>query len=219
MIYIHINSNRPEKEKVRKAAEIIRNGGIVIFPTDTVYGIGARADRARSLYRVYYIKKREKKKPFILFIRNKNELKRFARGIPGDARGIIRKFWPGAITLVFRASAKVKAPVRDSRGTVGIRIPGNIVMLRVLGAAGVPFATTSANISGQRSPVKISDIPLSMLAKADLVIDGGKCPAGKPSTVLDLTVKPFRMLREGAVSLKQLKVKSLRLKVDPRRSL
>ena len=204
MNILYINSKNPEKKKVGKAAGIIRKGGVVIFPTDTVYGIGARADRKVSVGRIFRIKGRAGNKPLILFIINKRDLNIYIKCIPAGAKKIIARFWPGALTMVFKAGRGIRFPVKDRRGTVGIRMPDHRFLLAVLKKAGVPFATTSANISGQKSPTSVKDIPETMLNKADLVIDGGRTSKGKASTVLDLTAEPFRVLREGAVSLKQL---------------
>jgi len=213
MNILYIKSKKLEKEKVREAAGIIRKGGIVIFPTDTVYGLGARADRKIPIGRIFSIKGRAGNKSLILFINNKRDLNIYTKCIPELANKLAKRFWPGALTMVFKAGRSVRFPVKDRRGTVGIRMPDHRFLLAALKKAGVAFATTSANISGQKSPTSLKDIPENILDKADLVIDGGRISKGKASTVLDLTTEPFRVLREGAVSLKQLKSQNVKCKM------
>jgi len=205
MKILKINPEKPEKEKIEEVAEILEKGGVVIFPTDTVYGIGAGIDKSKSLEEIYKIKGRKKEKPLILFIPYKKDLKKFVSRVPFRARKIIRELWPGAITLVFQASEEVKPPVRDERGTVGIRIPAHPLPLAILRAANFPLATTSANMAGESSARAIAEIPHRVISKADLVVDGGQVPIGKPSTVLDLSVRPFKILREGAISSAYIK--------------
>ncbi|PIZ16017.1 threonylcarbamoyl-AMP synthase, partial [Candidatus Desantisbacteria bacterium CG_4_10_14_0_8_um_filter_39_17] len=188
-----INSKKPERKKIEDAAAIVRKGGVIIFPTDTVYGIGASAFNSRAVNRIYKIKGRERKKPLILFIKYKKDLHKFVAKIPGKSYKFIKKFWPGPLTLIFKSSKK---------GTIGIRIPKHPVPLALVGAAG-PMATTSANISGYKSARKIGNISKKLLKRVDLVIDGGSASAGKESTILDLTQKPFRVLREGVAKINE----------------
>lgn len=190
-----------EKDKIKEVAGIIKKGGIVIFPTDTVYGIGASAFNQNAVKRIYKIKGRQKKKPLILFIRHKKEISRFIKKIPKNSYNLIKKYWPGSLTLIFNAKKNVPSWLKDKRSTIGVRIPDNPIALAIVESAG-PLATTSANISGKKSPVKIKDIPVRLLKKVDLVIDGGPAKIGRESTVLDLTEEPFKVLRKGAIKIK-----------------
>ena len=198
---VKINPKRPQQKKIEEAAEIIRKGGVVIFPTDTVYGIGAGIFNKKAITRIYKIKGRDRKKSLVLFINSKKDLDKFTERIPEKGYRFIKEFWPGPLTLIFKASKKIPFGLKDKRGTIGVRIPGHAVARGLVGAAG-PLATTSANVSGCKSARKIKDISKKLFAAVDVVIDGGSTPVGKESTVLDLTQKPFKVLREGAVRIK-----------------
>lgn len=204
MKIVEISPQKPDKKKIKEAAEIIKKGGVVIFPTDTVYGIGASAFNAEAANRIYKIKGREKKKPLILFIGYKKDLHNFVTGVTEKGYGFVKKFWPGPLTLIFKTSKKIPPWLKDERGTMGVRIPDHPVPLALVRNSG-PMATTSANISGYKSAKKTGNIPKRLLEEVDLVMDGGSVPVGKESTILDLTREPFMVLRKGAIPIRNEK--------------
>lgn len=198
-----IDIKKINKDNILDITGTIRSGGLIIFPTDTVYGLGTDVFNKKSIDRIYKLKQRNIRKSLILFLYKKSDLKKFVKEIPEGARRLIDRFWPGPLTLIFKATKYAPDSVK-SGATVAIRIPGCKPLLRIMKKADVLLATTSANISGNKSALGIKEMPLRLLMGADLVLDTGCISKGRESTILDLTRKPFKVLREGAVSVKQL---------------
>ncbi len=178
--------------------EILKKGGIIAFPTDTVYGIGADAQNKIAVKKIYDLKGRDYRKPLILFIHDKKELGKYVKEIPAGAKRLIDEFWPGALTLIFKA--KEECPIKAEDGTIGIRIPNNKEILKILKVYKNPLATTSANPSGEAPPRSAKEIKL----KVDYVINGGKTKYNLPSTVLKVSEKPFKILRRGRVGVYEI---------------
>ncbi|MBI2552773.1 L-threonylcarbamoyladenylate synthase [Candidatus Uhrbacteria bacterium] len=222
MKIVKISAQRPDSKVIAHAAEIIRRGGLVVFPTETVYGLGADAFNARAVRKIFKIKGRPEKKPLIVHISKKSTIDILARDVPSVARALVRKFWSGPLTLVFHAQkalpdlvlGKLNSSIVPSmelfiqpKGrvkTVAVRMPAHKVALALIRAAG-PLAAPSANFSGEKPPTRVSDISRALLRRVDLVLDAGSTSVRVPSTVLDLTVSPPKILREGAINKKQLK--------------
>ena len=195
MRIVRILTQKPDPKIIKEAAQVIRRGGLVIFPTETVYGLGADAFNSKAVRKIFKIKGRPKQKPLIVHVSKKSTLDVLARDIPRVARALAQKFWPGPLTLVLHARR---------RRTVAIRMPDHPVALALIRAAG-PLAAPSANFSGDPPPRSVGEIPWALLKKVDLVLGAGRCPVGVPSTVIDLTVNPPKILREGAIKATQLK--------------
>lgn len=185
---LKIDRLRPQRKSIDEAVEVLRSGGIVILPTDTVYGIAASPEHAGAMNRIYKLKSRSLRKPLVRLIASERDLKDIVPPSP-LVRSFIRKFWPGPLTLIFKKS-KGK--------TVGYRVPEHKVALGILRKTG-PLAVTSANISGGKSISSIREMESWLLDRVDLVVDAGDCPLKRESTVLDVTSVPFRILRKGAV--------------------
>ena len=192
---IKINSEKPERKRIREAIRILRRGGLVIFPTDTVYGLGASIRFPKTLRKIYRIKKRAGRKPLVLLIGFKKDIGKFTDKLSNEAKKLVRDFWPGALTLVF-PSKKYK--------TIALRMPDHRIVLGLIRGAG-PLAVTSANLSGKKENVTLKAVENRLLKEADLCIDGGRAPRGSVSTVLDVTKHPFKVIREGCIKKKELK--------------
>ncbi len=192
---IKINSEKPERKRIEQAVRVLRKGGLVIFPTDTVYGLGASIRFPKTIRKIYRIKKRSSKKHLVFLIGCKKDVEKFTGKLSDEARRLVRDFWPGALTLVF-PSKKYE--------TIALRIPRNKIALELIRGAG-PLAATSANLSGKRENVILKTVENRLLREADLSIDGGKAPRGSVSTVLDVTDYPFRVIREGCIKEKELR--------------
>ena len=188
---IKIDPRNPEEDKISEAASVIRGGGLVIFPTDTVYGLGADARNKEAVGKVYQVKKRPQNKPLIIQVGDVGQIHSFVAAVPRQASVLIEKFWPGALTLVFKR--------KDSSQTVALRMPDNRIALSLMKRAEAPLTSPSANLSGKPSPSRIEEIDEELVRKVDLVIDGGKTKIGVASTILDLTTFPPKVLREGAI--------------------
>ena len=188
---------------LERAAELLRAGQLVAFPTDTVYGVGAPAFDANAVASIYVAKERPPDKAIPVLIADASDLPRIAASVPDCARALIARFWPGALTLVLPKRPDVSEIV-SSDETVAVRIP-NLDLARALLRLTGPLAATSANRSGQPSPVTAADVMAQLGGRIAAVLDGGPCPGGIPSTVVDCTTSPPRVLREGALSLSVLR--------------
>lgn len=193
------------EQDIARAAEVLREGGVVAFPTDTVYGVGAHALLPASVERLYTVKQRPRDKAIPLLLSDVGALQQVAASIPGAAYDLARSFWPGALTIVLRRSAAVPDAVTAGGETVAVRVPDHAVVHDLIAALGAPLAATSANLSDQPAPDTATGVLLQLDGRIDLLLDGGRCPGGVASTVVDLTVSPFKVLRQGAISEVQVR--------------
>jgi len=205
-VVVKIDPRRPEKKIIENAALVIRRGGLVVFPTETFYGLGANALDGRAVKKIFRVKGRPENKPLIVLIANKKDLRRLASYIPPVAYKLINKFWPGPLTLIFKRKKIIPKEVTAGGSTIAIRLSSHPVALALVRAAGVPITAPSANLSG-RPPHQTIRGALKELGKhkeIGLFLDGGTTPLGKPSTILDLTKKPPKILRTGSITKKEL---------------
>ncbi len=194
---------RDDAEGLLQAAHAIREGRVVVFPTDTVYGVGAAADQDAACRRLFELKGRTATKAIPILIAATIDLERIVESVPESARKLMRRFWPGGLTLVFRRHPSFRSAALGDGDTVGVRIPNDLRARALINAAGGLLAATSANASGKPSPVTADDAA-AQLPGVDVIVDGGPCPGGVESTVVDVTVDPPRILREGAISAAQI---------------
>ena len=193
-----------EMESVEKAAAIMKSGGIVAFPTETVYGLGAIATDAAAVKKIFEAKGRPGDNPLIVHIANTDMMKDLIDGdIPLDANLLCEEFWPGPLSMILPRSRKVPDAVTAGLNTVAIRMPSNTVALELIKAAG-PIAAPSANSSGRPSPTTAKHVFNDLNGQIPLILDGGSCRVGLESTVLDLTCTPPRVLRPGGVTPEQI---------------
>lgn len=193
---IKVNSVRPEPAKIKKAALILRSGGLVVFPTETVYGLGANMLDKGAIEKVYRIKNRPRAKPLTVHIADIRMAKKMAGEIPSKAKRLMDAFWPGPLTLILKNKNGEK---------VGFRMPDNRIAFSLIKEAAVPVVAPSANISGKRPPTTAKEILDDLGGKIDMVLDGGKTQIGVESTVVDLSGRQYKILREGAISKKEIK--------------
>lgn len=190
---------------VRTAAEVLRAGKLVAFPTETVYGLGANALDPEAVARIFAAKGRPATNPLIVHVADAKELPAVAAEVPSLAGKLIDAFWPGPLTLVLSKNAAVPDAVTAGGPTVAVRQPNHPLALELLRAAGVPVAAPSANRSGELSPTTADHVLASLNERIDFVLDGGPCPGGLESTVLDVTGPVPRLLRPGLVTVEQLR--------------
>jgi L-threonylcarbamoyladenylate synthase len=195
------NINQPD---LQKAIRILKAGGVVAFPTDTVYGLGAAADNPAAIRRVFEIKQRPFTQALPLVLANAAQADTVAINIPEEARILMARFWPGALTLVLKKSARVPDVVTAGSGTVAVRVPNHVLSLALIRGVGIPLVGTSANIHGKPSPVTAEEVNAQLEGKVDYVIDGGRTPVGVESTIVDMTVSPPKILRHGAISSEEI---------------
>ena len=184
-----------------KAVEILKNGGIVIFPTDTAYGIGCRIDDERAVRKLFEVRKRPKDKAVPVLCSSIRMVREYVQPFDSDVRQLMQKYWSGALTLVLSAKTnKVPELIRGGGKTIGVRIPDHSIVRRIIKEVGVPILGPSANFAGKKTPVTISDLDPELVRKVDFVLPG-RCKIKQPSTVVDVTAKPWRVIRAGAVGI------------------
>lgn len=186
---------------LEKAVKILKNGGIVIFPTDTAFGIGCRIDNEEAVQRLFEIRKRPKEKAVPVLASSIEMVEKYVEPFDWEIRNLMDKYWPGALTLVLNCKTeKVPSLLRGGGKTIGIRIPDNASITEIINRVGVPILGPSANFSGEKTPFEFLDLDPELLSKVDFVLHG-ECRLKKPSTVLDVSVKPWSIIREGAVKI------------------
>jgi L-threonylcarbamoyladenylate synthase len=181
----------------------LAGGGLIVVPTDTVYGIACSAFNPTAIARVYELKGRSYDKPLPIFIPDASQLSLVAADIPTEAFRLVGGFWPGALTLVLK-TAPLAAAAAHGRSTIAIRVPDHGVTRTLLDHAGVPIAATSANQSGEPSINNGEDAVAQFKGRVDVIVDGGASLIGRESTVVDASRFPFMVLREGAIPKKEL---------------
>lgn len=189
-----------QQGEIQRAAQLLKAGQLVAFPTETVYGIGALGLSLEAIERLYAAKNRPAGKAFSLQVANANMIQQIAAYVPLMARRLLDKFAPGPITVVLPKAAAVPDLVTGGRDTVGIRIPDNPVALALLEAVNAPLAVPSANISGHISPKTGADVYGDMAGRLAMILDAGACAIGKESTIVDCTGDRPVILRHGAIS-------------------
>ena len=190
------------KEALQIALVILHKGGLVAFPTDTVYGLGALAFNGTAVESIYLAKDRPIEKAIPVLIGDVMDLEKVSDDIPDEARTLASHFWPGPLTVIVPKKPTLPEAV-SATSTVGVRVPDHPVARELLGAAG-PMAVTSANISGQPSPATAQEVFDQLKGRIELIIDGGRTPGGVPSTLVDCTGSEIKVLREGPISLEQI---------------
>lgn len=193
------------EEQLHRAAEIIKNGGLVAIPTETVYGLGASALSDEAVARIFAVKGRPQDNPLIIHVHGAEALEKWCREVPETALLLANKFWPGPLTMVLRKQPSVPERVTAGMDTVAVRCPDHPATLRLIELAGVPIAAPSANISGKPSPTSAEHVRHDIDGMVEAIVDGGECRVGLESTIIDMSVSPPRLLRPGGVSLEQLR--------------
>jgi L-threonylcarbamoyladenylate synthase len=202
---VKLDPRSPDERLLKEAAAFLQAGKTVAFPTETFYALGASAYHEPALQKVFAIKGRMFDKPLPLIIHGESMLEEIAVRIPECARSLMRAFWPGPLTLIFKASEKIPPLLTASTGTVAVRDSSHPLARLLVKEARLPITSTSANISDKASCDSAEAVEQQLGDRLDLIIDGGPTPGGLPSTIVDLTVSPPRILREGAVSSQLLR--------------
>lgn len=190
---------------IAAAAALLRAGELVAFPTDTVYGVGAIAWDAAAVARLYTAKLRAADKAIPVLLADPADLALVAREVSPLAQALARRFWPGPLTLIVPRAAAVPDEVTAGGDTVAVRVPDHPLARALIRAAGAPLAATSANLSGAASPVTAEEVVAQLAGRVALILDGGRCPGGVPSTLVDITGERPVILRPGPISLEEIR--------------
>ena len=197
---IEVDPARIDSRVIEQAARIIRGGGLVAFPTETVYGLGADATSEPAVRRIFEAKRRPADNPLIAHVSGREMLDRVASGVGITAERLIERFWPGPLTLVLKRKPILAESVSAGLETVAVRMPDNRVALKLIQQSGVPLAAPSANVSGRPSPTTADHVLRDLEGRVDMIIDGGATNIGIESTVVDLTANPPVILRPGWIT-------------------
>lgn len=194
----------PEKEKISQAAAILESDGLIGYPTETVYGLGANIFSERAVQRIFEVKGRSTAKAIIVIVSSLTMLEKLVKQITPSAQRLIQHFWPGPLTLIFEAADHVPRAVCGGGTSIAIRIPKHPVCLDLIERCGFPLTSTSANLAGGENPLSAGQVQATFGNQLDLILDAGPSPSRVPSTLLDLRDQQVRLLRAGAIELPQI---------------
>lgn len=194
-LVLKVDPDNPDGKIIARAAGVLKRGGLVAFPTETVYGLAAKALDRRAMAALRRVKNRPGNKPFTVHIADEGIIEKMGCRITEEAAILINKFWPGPLTIILRSCTGRK---------IGFRMPANAVALKLIRKTGVPIVAPSANISGRRPPVSASEVLGELDGKIGVILDGGRTKVGVESTVLDLSLPKPKVLREGAISKEKI---------------
>ncbi|MBE7035794.1 MAG: threonylcarbamoyl-AMP synthase [Ruminococcaceae bacterium] len=206
---------KEDSKVLKEAAEKLAAGGLVAFPTETVYGLGANALNETAVANIFVAKGRPQDNPLIVHISDREMLQKVVRSIPEQAERLMEAFWPGPLTIIFEKSNLISKTVTAGLDTVAVRMPSHPVALSLIEKSGVPVAAPSANLSGSPSTTKAEHVIADLSGKVDYIIDGGACRVGLESTVLDLTGEVPQILRPGGVGIEALQAVLGEVRYEP----
>ncbi len=197
---VAVDSKKPEPDIIKRAGKIIKNNGVVIFPAQCLYGVAVKALNQKAVKKVFNLKQRPLNNPILILIHDQAQLSELVQEIPESAKKLMDAFWPGNLTIVFKAKKNVPRLLTANTGKIGVRIPVHPVARALVKDISVPITGTSANISGQQGCSKPGELNQSIIDHADLVLNAGKLKGGAGSSVVDVTPSKIRLLRAGAIS-------------------
>jgi L-threonylcarbamoyladenylate synthase len=191
-------------DEIKKGIEILKTGGLVAYPTDTVYGLGACADNIQAVKRIYLVKKRPLNMPLPLLLADVSWINKFTSRIPSIALPLIDRFMPGALTLVLPKANSVSDIISGGKQTIALRVPAHPIAVALIEGTGSPVVGTSANISGSPSALTAQEVEKQLGNSINYIVDGGKCPGGIESTIIDVTGEIPVILRQGAITQEEI---------------
>lgn len=210
---IKVDNNNIDVKKINSAAKILRDGGTVAFPTETVYGLGANIFNESAVKRIFEAKGRPSDNPLIVHISKVDQMKSIVKNINKKTLTIMENFWPGPLTLILYKNSQIPDIITAGLDTVAVRYPSHPVAKKLIEYANIPVAAPSANISGKPSPTKAKHVIDDLMGKVDVIVDGGNCEVGLESTVLDMTSDTPIILRPGGITYEQIVQKIGRVEI------
>ena len=208
-----IKDIRDDIDYIKEAGSIIKDGGIVAFPTETVYGLGADALNSEAVKKIFIAKGRPQDNPLIVHVSSK-DLSNLVKDVPKVAQDLMNKFWPGPLTIILDKKDIIPDETSAGLNTIGIRMPNNEIALKLIELSGKPIAAPSANISGRPSPTEVERCVEDLDGKVDYILGGNKSDIGVESTIVDCTVNPPMVLRPGGITLEMLREVDSRIEID-----
>ena len=207
MEYINLKNEKWEKKSLDKIAKIIKNGGITIIPTDTVYGIATNAQNEEAVKKIYDLKKREPQKPMSILVSSIEMIEKVANEITEKEKKIMECFFPGAITIILKKNKSVPSIVTAGLDTIGVRMPDNKIVLELIEKIKVPIIATSCNLAGEKAATDIDQISYEIKNGVDYVLDDGKSKIAIPSTIVKVEKEQIKILREGSIKKEDIERK------------
>jgi len=203
---IQVDPQKIDHAQITGIVRVLKRDGIIVFPTETFYGLGACCYSASAVNKVYALKERGKRKPLSVVIADLKMLADIVSNIPPVFEKIAEEFWPGPLTMVLEASSRLPSSLLGPKKTIGVRLPGHAWLRELIRTAGFPLTATSANLTGEKEISHPDDAVRVFMGKVDMIIDAGPTTGGLPSTVLDLTQDKPVILREGAIPASRLNI-------------
>jgi len=200
VLQVDFEQPNTSSKAIKDIQSVLNAGGVIAFPTDTFYGLGADPFNPNALSKIFQVKQRPADKPLLVLIHSLDQLSDLGQEVTDNARKLMERFWPGPLTLIFKAAPGLPDALTAGTGTIGVRLPGHPFTRRLLETLGRPLTAPSANISGTGELRTAQEVTSSLEDKLDLIVDGGPAPGGKSSTVLDTTTNPPTLLREGTLT-------------------
>ncbi len=200
VLQVDFEQPNTSSKAIHDIQSVLNSGGVIAYPTDTFYGLGADPFNPNALSKIFQIKQRPADKPLLVLIHSLDQLSDLGQEVTDNARKLMERFWPGPLTLIFKAAPGLPDALTAGTGTIGVRLPDHPFTRRLLETLGRPLTAPSANISGTGELRTAQEVTSSLEDKLDLIVDGGPAPGGKSSTVLDTTTNPPTLLREGTLT-------------------
>lgn len=195
--------NKIDEEELKRVVNILDNDGVIIFPTDTVYGIGCNCFSTKAIKKIFSYKKRPNNKPINVLTDNYEKILSVVKEIKPKENELINKYMPGALTIILKKNEAISPLLTANLDTIGVRIPSNCIALKILESVNYPLATTSVNISGEESGIKLADFEVDFADKVDAIIDGGESKLKVASTIVQVDDKDnIKILRQGTLKIK-----------------
>lgn len=195
--------NKIDEEELKRVVNILDNDGVIIFPTDTIYGIGCNCFSTKAIKKIFSYKKRPNNKPINVLTDNYEKILSVVKEIKPKEKELINKYMPGALTIILKKNEAISPLLTANLDTIGVRIPSNCIALKILESVNYPLATTSVNISGEESGIKLADFEVDFADKVDAIIDGGESKLKVASTIVQVDDKDnIKILRQGTLKIK-----------------
>lgn len=201
---VAVDSTNPETDIIERAGKIIQNSGVVIFPAQYLYGVAVNALKEKSILKVFHLKKRPVNNPLLLLINDQEQLLGLVKSIPTSAQLLMDAFWPGNLTIVFKAKKSVSRLLTANTAKIGIRIPAHPVAKALVKYLKSPITGTSANLSGHKGCSQINQLDPSIIDHADLILDAGRVKGGRGTTIVDVTASKINIIRQGEISAQSI---------------
>ena len=195
-----VDSTKPEPDIIKRAGKIIKNYGVVIFPAQCLYGVAVNALNQKTVKKVFDLKQRSLNNPILILIHDQSQLSDLVQAIPASAKKLMEAFWPGNLTIVFKAKKSIPRLLTANTGKIGVRIPAHPVARALVKCINVPITGTSANLSGQKGCSKPSELNQFIIGQADLILNAGRLKGGSGSSIVDVTSSKISILRAGVIS-------------------